>query len=373
MALPIANDPWFTGMSNDTGTGVDGTIGDKAWFAQLAAALDAVLKDPASTQTPADTTAELRAARGTTASLSARLASVIGADGSFLGTATDIRVTGVTGEAIPALSVVYCSDGSGGRTAGLWYLSNATNDYSSSKGVKLAYSVGAVASGAIGSFTLFGSVPTSGGLTPGARYYASTVAGGVTSVAPGNIAVVGTAKDATNIILDFGGLATLVDPYPKQINHTAGVGLMTGPAAVRVASDVTNRQTVLAAETGIGPVTVKANTLDQNTDFIEFEINGYTAANANNKTVKFYWGATVITCFNAVVNGKQWYVKARVIRTTAANVQLVYVFTTVDGLATTIQVAAAAENCAADVLAQFTGQGTANNDIGAGHLIGIVR
>jgi len=85
MTLPLVDDPSIADLVDDTGTGQDGTVVDKAVFEAIATAIDDALIAPGETQTPGETTTEVIEARGTLASLDDRLSGVINPDGVFIG------------------------------------------------------------------------------------------------------------------------------------------------------------------------------------------------------------------------------------------------------------------------------------------------
>ncbi len=85
MTLPLVDDPSIADLVDDTGTGQDGTVVDKAVFEAIATAIDDALIATGETQTPGETTTEVIEARGNMASLDARISGVINDDGEFIG------------------------------------------------------------------------------------------------------------------------------------------------------------------------------------------------------------------------------------------------------------------------------------------------
>jgi hypothetical protein len=108
-------------------------------------------------------------------------------------------ITGTAGEALTAGNVVYLSDGSGGKTAGLWYKADSTNAYSS-----ITPEIGLVPStitiGLSGTIRLSGYLTGLSALTVGAEYFVST-AGTMTSSAPVNRRHVGHADTASSLVI----------------------------------------------------------------------------------------------------------------------------------------------------------------------------
>jgi hypothetical protein len=112
----------------------------------------------------------------------------------------NLDITGTAGEAIAAGDVVYLATGSGGTTAGRWYLADAdAADSSSTPQVGMAPA--AISSGASGAIRLLGQVSVTGPLTVGATYYVSGTAGALSSTAGTFSRVVGVADSVTSIVI----------------------------------------------------------------------------------------------------------------------------------------------------------------------------
>jgi hypothetical protein len=124
--------------------------------------------------------------------------------------------------------VVYLSDGSGGNIAGYWYLADADFTYASS----LAPQIGvALQNGLINESHLIavgGRVREITGLTPGAAYYVSATAGGLTSSAPANARLVGYGDISTTLVLtpNTGGVSA---GATTQVIYNDG-GVLAGDA-----------------------------------------------------------------------------------------------------------------------------------------------
>lgn len=108
-------------------------------------------------------------------------------------------VIGVAGEALLAGEVAYLSDGSGAKTAGLWWHADSANPYSSTL-PQLAMVPAGISSGASGTFRLAGAMPGLSGLTIGSTYYVGT-AGALTATAPHNARAVGVADTTSSLIM----------------------------------------------------------------------------------------------------------------------------------------------------------------------------
>lgn len=108
-------------------------------------------------------------------------------------------VTGTAGATLNAGIPVYLSDGSGARTAGLWYPADATNAYSSTL-VITGVVPATIASGASGTVRLGGQVTGIGPLVIGLTYYVA-IGGGFTSTVPINGREIGQADTTASIIM----------------------------------------------------------------------------------------------------------------------------------------------------------------------------
>lgn len=124
--------------------------------------------------------------------------------------ATDIDndVSGVAGETLMAGDCAYLSDGSGALVAGRWYKADADQTYSSSL-PEIAFVVNDVAAAAAGTFRITGRVTGLSSLTPGANYYVSATAGGITTSILPNSRFIGQADSITSLI---------ATPNPPSVN-----------------------------------------------------------------------------------------------------------------------------------------------------------
>lgn len=119
---------------------------------------------------------------------------------------SNLDITGVAGEALTAGQPVYLSDGSGGKTAGSWYLTDADFTYASTL-PEVGMVPATMASGATGTIRLGGSATGQSGLVVGTTYYISATAGAITSTAPTNARIMGVA-DTTSTLVLFPALPT---------------------------------------------------------------------------------------------------------------------------------------------------------------------
>lgn len=138
-------------------------------------------------------------------------------------------IQGTAGEALAAGTVAYLSDGSGGKTAGFWYLADADFAYASvfPEVGMVPSSISSLASGTI---RLAGSVTGLSALTPGATYYISATAGALTSTAPPNSRKLGVADSTSSLVL-------------KDIPSTT-LNLLHGGSGTSTAAGATNVDSV---------------------------------------------------------------------------------------------------------------------------------
>lgn len=208
----------------------------------------------------------------------------------------NVDVSGIAGESIAARDAVYLADGTGSTTAGRWYRMDADYTYASNAAGLVGVAPAAIASGATGSIRLQGQSTGHVALTPGAAYYASTVAGALTSTPPTNRRYVGQADTSTTLV---------VQPTKTEILNVFGLTrtVMTGNVSLTTAStpyqffdpDAARDITLPSPSTGLGYV------------ISNFDASGYVL------TVKTAGGSTVTTVINGqtvtvIYDGTDWQV-----------------------------------------------------------------
>lgn len=150
---------------------------------------------------------------------------------------------------------------------------------------------------------------------------------------------------------------TITTPY------TWGDIALLGGAEDASISSVAN---ALAAETTLYTNTLPANIITPNKKRITITSRGTFAANANNKRLRMYFGATAIYDSTLAVNGGYWEVKGEVTRT-SPTAQLSYARALVQSTTTTfsagLQRTTPAETLSNAVVVKTTGQATASSDI----------
>lgn len=147
--------------------------------------------------------------------------------------------------------------------------------------------------------------------------------------------------------------------------YTWGDIALLGGAEDASISSVAN---ALALETTLYQNIIPANVITPNKKRITITSRGTFAANANQKRLRMYFGATTIYDSTLAVNGGYWEVKGEVTRVTPTG-QLSYargMFQETTGLfplTTTLQRTTPAETLSNPVTVKTTGQATANSDI----------
>jgi len=356
MSLPIADDPVITGMTNDTGTGQDGDVVNKAMFEAIAEAIDEALVDSTtpSAQTPAETTAEVIEARGTLASLDARISGVIDENGVAIGDTKVVEDRGVCGEDIDAGEVAYMSDQLG--VEGLWYRGDASAHYSSAAAKAIGMCVASAVAGNSTTFRRLGRFPgILSGLTPGAEYFISETAGEITTVAPAIKRSVGVARNSSDLIIT---------------DDLCSAGAMRGPVCMRIASNTTTVSTAGAGlvETDLVSHTLLGGspdtTLRHDQDGVEM-----TAALAVNNTafaktiaVKF-GGATLATFTIAAGASRSIFLTVEIKRTGAATQKGVCSINVDGGSSVAVVISAPTETLASNKILKITGTNTDAADV----------
>lgn len=145
------------------------------------------------------------------------------------GTSGGVDVDATAGEALAAGVAAYLSDGSGGKTAGRWYKTDADNGYASSAASLVGMVTTAIDAAAAGTVRIAGRITGLSGLTSGTDYYASATDGAITSTAPANTRFIGRSDSTTSIVL---GPSSIVSALAQTTRILAGTPYsMTWPNA----------------------------------------------------------------------------------------------------------------------------------------------
>lgn len=160
------------------------------------------------------------------------------------GSSAGVDVIGTFGEAITAGQAVYLSDGSGGKTAGLWYKADSANAYSSTT-PEVGIAPNSASTLGSGTIRIDGTVSGLTSLTVGAIYYTGT-SGAITATAPANRRIIGQADSTSTLV---------IGPIPPVVTVDTGVcdGRLTLTTAVPVTTaDVTAATTLFFTPYGGG-------------------------------------------------------------------------------------------------------------------------
>lgn len=159
--------------------------------------------------------------------------------GSVPANSGNLDILGTAGEALTAGQAVYLSDGSGGKTAGTWYKSDATNGYSSTTSV-VGMAPASISSATAGTIRISGTVTGLSSLTVGQPYYLSSTPGTITLTPPAsNRRAMGVAMTTSSLVLQPWQLLT------PPVSSGIAQGRLTLTSGLPVTtSDVTGASTV---------------------------------------------------------------------------------------------------------------------------------
>lgn len=144
-------------------------------------------------------------------------------------------------------------------------------------------------------------------------------------------------------------------------NFSAGSGTATyNPNGAIYISSTAGNTTAVTTEEVLQTYSLPANSLAALNDGVRIRAWGSFAANGNNKTVKLYFGASVISTGVVATNNKNWTIELTVLRTAAAT-QIVVGNALVDTTAITTYINAGTDDQAAAVVIKCSGtNGTAS-------------
>ena len=130
-------------------------------------------------------------------------------------------------------------------------------------------------------------------------------------------------------------------------------------------SNTTDVGNVGSGEDNLMAYTLEKNSLIEVGDMVEVTAFGTQAANANNKTIKLYLGATELFDTGAVASSaKDWELTCKIIRTGPATQDCITTFNGDTVLVTqTTTYIAGTEDLTTALIIKCTGEATANNDI----------
>lgn len=212
-------------------------------------------------------------------------------------------------------------------------------------------------------------IGTLNGLTDAVQSFATATTGTdftITSAAGVHTFAIPDASSAnrglvTNAAQTLAGQKTFSTQPLFNTGGSAGTTIVSG----RLSTNFTAAVNAGAAETDLMTYSLAANTLNSTGKVIHVRCSGTTAANANVKTIKFYFGATLVSVWStATLNASKWTIDAWITATGAATEYM-----SVTGVASTatptpsVTDATPAEAVAGAITIKVTGQGTAGSDV----------
>lgn len=185
-----------------------------------------------------------------------------------------------------------------------------------------------------------------------------------------NIADVGTMayQQANNVSITGGSLSDVGITNSEvfgDIRRTIGISDEVKIPGASLYTNSSEAENVGSGETDLMEYELFANALGVNGDYLDVEIWGIFAANANNKRIRLYFGSTVIFDTMAIaLNDGSWYIKAKVIREELADQNAIASVISSNALLTpTTNFTIPSEDAAIPILIKTTGEGIANADI----------
>lgn len=171
--------------------------------------------------------------------------------------------------------------------------------------------------------------------------------------------VAGTIAASKALVVDAN--KSLDDAFGIRVGTGTGIGTPANTLKVDTTSTGNGAD---VTEDNLISYSLPANSLVANGKGLRITAWGICAANADNKTIKLYFGTAVLATPTAATNGKNWYLEMEVYRT-GLNAQAVFGVGQVDTTAVTPLVTTAAITETAAITIKATGQaGAANaNDI----------
>jgi hypothetical protein len=173
----------------------------------------------------------------------------------------------------------------------------------------------------------------------------------------------GTPAASKAVVLDANAKVSGLKLNEPVIDAGGGSGTIkpAGLLSMNITSTGTDANT---NEKDLATYSLPASTLNAARKTLRIRAWGTTAANANNKTMKLYFGANVITTPTAATNAKNWFLELIVVRN-GTNTQVVMGFGLVDTTPVTPYSATGSETASGAITIKATGtNGSASaNDI----------
>lgn len=136
-------------------------------------------------------------------------------------------------------------------------------------------------------------------------------------------------------------------------------------AVTTLAANVTPVGNVTTGEDDLMGYTLPNGFYTKDGHYAVVEASFATAANANTKSIKYYFGSTLMVLISSTLNNKTLYFRSTIIRTgEATQIAPTEVFTNDSTVgACSFYLCAASENMKTPVTVKFTGEGTSTDDI----------
>lgn len=136
-------------------------------------------------------------------------------------------------------------------------------------------------------------------------------------------------------------------------------------AVSTLAANVTPVGNVTTGEDDLMGYTLPNGFYTKDGHYAVVEASFATAANANTKSIKYYFGSTLMVLISSTLNNKTLYFRSTIIRTgEATQIAPTEVFTNDSTVgACSFYLCAASENMKTPVTVKFTGEGTSTDDI----------
>lgn len=152
-------------------------------------------------------------------------------------------------------------------------------------------------------------------------------------------------------------------PFAKWRKFMVGLGRGRAGYVGLWKQAITTVGNVGAGEDDLQTVTCEADGFYKNGQATRIRACGRTAANANGKTFKLYFGGTsILTTGSVAANNKPWWVEALVYRT-ALDTQVAFAWGTFNDVEIAPQRTALTKDDGASIIVKGTGEATATDDI----------
>jgi hypothetical protein len=251
------------------------------------------------------------------------------------GAVSNVDVDAVAGETLTTNQVVYLSDGTGGLTAGRWYLADADNTYSSSLAIAIGFATAPIATGSSGTVRRGGQITGLSGLTAGSYYYVSATGGAITTTAPTNNRLVGQATTTTTLVMassenqantTFPGNVSIGTQTFKGVKSVLGGTATTLPGIIGGVyfTDVVEHSVIASSTDSVmTSTTIPANMLNADGKAVRISFGTSTAfTGGNSHVIELEVGGTQIALVSTTVAVRYW-IEAIIIRIDSDSVDVV--------------------------------------------------